>query len=144
MKYLPIAVQKDRGLWERDWERGLETGLDQCEISAIFPKSPRYLKQRLPTRRRSLCVSCIVQSLSQSIVYPISCLHCLFVCLLFFSRALCENQRLNDTQLTRMARTRVQTLILRACGNFPSSETQGQIVGARKSLNGGKIWHEEK
>ena len=26
----------------------------------------------------------------------------------------------------------------------PSSETQGQIVGARESLNGRKIWHEEK
>ena len=25
-----------------------------------------------------------------------------------------------------------------------SSETQGQIVGARESLNGRKIWHEEK
>ena len=24
------------------------------------------------------------------------------------------------------------------------SETQGQIVGARESLTGGKIWHEEK
>ena len=28
---------------------------------------------------------------------------------------------------------------------LPSSETQGQIVGARESLNGRKnIWHEEK
>ena len=26
----------------------------------------------------------------------------------------------------------------------PSSETQGQIVGTRESLNGGKMWREEK
>ena len=35
--------------------------------------------------------------------------------------------------------------ILGKLKSLPSSETQGQIVGTRKSLNGRKnIWHEEK
>ena len=33
---------------------------------------------------------------------------------------------------------------IQSAGLLTSSETQGQIVGATESLNGRKVWHEEK
>ena len=45
----------------------------------------------------------------------------------------------------RKQRTSLRQRDLRSSTFYPSSETQGQIVGTRKSLNGRKnIWHEEK